>query len=107
MHLVGGEDDRGAACCRLLEEVADDACRDRVDALERLVEEEDRRTVDDGRTEGDLLSHAPGVVADQLGGGVGEVEHLEKLVTPGDRFLPAQCSEEQTSELQSREILVS
>ncbi len=79
---MAGEDDGGTGRRVPFEHAADGLGGDRVDALERLVEEEHVRVVQQGGGEADLLAHAGGVVGDQLVGVVGEVEDGEQFLGP-------------------------
>src|SRR5439155_19064074 len=74
---VGGEEDRGAARDHALEHRLERAGGDRVHSLERLVEEENARAVDDGGGERELLLHAVGVVGDERFRPVGELHEIE------------------------------
>lgn len=61
-----GEDDGGPGGGVALKDTADGLGGHGVDALERLVEEEDFRVVQQGGGEADLLPHAGGVVDDEF-----------------------------------------
>ena len=63
----------------LLEDPADRRGRDRVDRLERLVQHEQARGVQQRGGQPDLLAHAGRVVDDELVAGRGQVEHVEQL----------------------------
>src|SRR4051812_2686111 len=54
--------------------------RHRVDAFERLVEEEELRAMDERRGEAELLLHPETVVGDELAAILGELHRLEQLV---------------------------
>ena len=60
------------------QDVADDARADRIDALERLVEEEHLWPVDQRGGQRDLLAHADGVVHDELVGVLLQAERLQQ-----------------------------
>ncbi len=63
----------------VLQQVPDQSGGNGVDPLEGLIQEEDRRPMDDRRPEGYLLLHASRVVAYQLRSGANQVEHVEQL----------------------------
>ena len=69
-HHVAREHDRVAGVGEALEHGAQRARRDRIDRLERLVEEEHRGAVQQRGRERDLLAHAGAVVDDEGVGGV-------------------------------------
>src|SRR5262249_51260051 len=72
------EEDGGATCGEIAQDVADDPGADGVDALKRLVEEEDLGPVDEGGGERDLFAHADGVINDELVGVALQVEDVEQ-----------------------------
>ncbi len=77
---VRGEEEGHAARGQAPQEVAHHAAGDGVDAVERLVEEEHLRAVDEGAGEGQLLAHALRVVHHELAALVGQGEELEELL---------------------------
>ena len=80
-HHVRGEND-GAAATRVVgEDLADVRRGNGVHGLERFVEDQDSRRVDEGGGQGNLLRHARRVVADQLLPGLGQVEGREEFVS--------------------------
>lgn len=81
-HDVAAEYDGGTAPDQLDENFAECTDREWVDALERFVEEKNRRSMKDRSTECDLLSHAGRVVEHQTAGRLGEIQDLEQLVGP-------------------------
>ena len=80
IHHVAGQHDRATARAEAVEHRPHRARRDRVDALERLVEQQQARPVQHRRRERGLLAHAVAVAGDLAVGVVGELERLEQLV---------------------------
>ena len=83
LHDVAGEQHGRARADEAGQQPADDVGGDRIDALERLVQEQHRGVVDQGAAEHGLLAHAGGVVGDQPLGVLGQVEHVQQLLGPG------------------------
>jgi hypothetical protein len=94
-HLehVAGEDDGAAAGHVTLEDVADQRCRDRVDRLERFVQHQQPRCMQQRAGQADLLLHA-GRIVDHQGAVAGaQLEHVEQLpgsLVDGRRVHPTQ-----------------
>jgi hypothetical protein len=65
LHDVAGEQHRRARGGESRQQPANHVSGDRVDALERLVQEQHGRVVDQGAAERALLAHPGGVVGDQ------------------------------------------
>lgn len=63
--------------------VGDDLCREHVEAVCRLVEDDDFGIVDDGDDERDLLQHARRKIAHLDFGEAVDAEAREKLLLPG------------------------
>jgi hypothetical protein len=82
-HDVAAHQHGAARRGEAVEDGAHDRGRDRVDRLERLVEDQQARAVQQGRGQADLLAHPGGVVTDQGGFGGLEVEHAQQLVDAG------------------------
>jgi hypothetical protein len=82
-HDVTGEQHGGAGGGQPGEQPADDVGGYRVHALQRLVEEQHGRVVDQGAAERGLLPHAGGVVGDQPPGIGGEIEQGKQFSGPG------------------------
>ena len=78
-HRVAGHDHRAAGLDEAVQDVADVRRRHRIDRLERLVEHEQARRVDEGCRERDLLGHAGGVVRDEASGVVLEIQQLQQI----------------------------
>src|SRR6266571_2735753 len=76
---VGGEEEGHPLGGHPPQEVRHHPARDGVDPVERLVQEEHPRVVDEGRGQGQLLLHPLRVVGDQLAPVVGQAEELEEL----------------------------
>ena len=79
-HHVRRQDDGTATLCVVGEDLADVGRGHGVDGLERLVEDQDSRRVNEGGSQGDLLRHARRIVTDQLFASLGQVEGCEELV---------------------------
>src|SRR5690606_12827598 len=82
LHDVAGKDDGAAVVDEGAQDAPDGHAGDWVDGLERLVEHEHGRRVDEGGGQRDLLRHPGGVVDDEDVGRVGEVERGEQGGTP-------------------------
>jgi hypothetical protein len=79
-HHVTGEHDRAAACHEPLQDRADRRGRHRVHRLERLVEQEQLRVVQQRSGQRDLLAHAGGVVHHHDALRRVEFEHAEQFI---------------------------
>jgi len=79
---VGGEEDGEALGHQRAEKVRDGLHRNRIDAVQGLVEEEHAGFMDESAGERELFLHAQGVLEDGLGPRLGEVEVVEKLLGP-------------------------
>src|SRR6266545_2635032 len=76
---VGGEEEGHPLGGHAPQEVRHHPARHGVDPVERLVQEEHPRVVDEGRGQGQLLLHPLREVGDQLAPVVGQAEELEEL----------------------------
>ncbi len=81
-HIVSAEDDGGAAAAEVEDGGADGFGADRIEAGERLVEDEEARLGNDGGDELNLLAHALAEGLQALGGAMAEIEALQ----PGINF---------------------
>jgi hypothetical protein len=82
LHDVAGEDHGAAAGDEALQDVADQGGRHGVDGLERLVEHEQARRVQQGAGQAHLLLHAGRVVDHQGAVADAQLENLEQLAGP-------------------------
>ena len=79
VHVVGGEEERGALPGEEEEEVPEEAARDRVHARRRLVEKEDPRPVDERAGERETLLEAAREAARRLPRAPVEAAELDEL----------------------------
>ena len=91
LHHVAREHDRRSRRREVLEQGADRARRHRIDRLERLVEEQQPRAVQQRGREHELLAHAVAVVDDERVGRVGEPEQVEELLGAVGRRRAGPC----------------
>ena len=76
---VAVDEDGLALAAEALEDVADVAAADGVDAVGRLVEQDEVRVVDQGLGEADALGHALGVGGDRAVGAGGHADEVEQF----------------------------
>jgi hypothetical protein len=82
-HDVTAHQHRAARRGEAVENGPHDRGRDRIDRLERLVQHQQPRPVQQRGGQADLLAHAGGVVADQGGFGRLQVQHVQQFLGPG------------------------
>jgi hypothetical protein len=78
-HVAGEKDGHRASRHQILKHLADARDRHCVDPLERLIEEEQLRPVDERAGQRQLLLHAVAVILDELAALGGELHGLEQL----------------------------
>lgn len=78
-HDVGRQHDGATARSKGPQHLLDKTSGDRVNGLERLVQDEHLRRMEQRAGDQDLLRHAGGVIGDGLGGGIRKPECLEEL----------------------------
>ena len=76
---MGGDDDGGAGGAGLAEQLEEDVAARRVEAVERLVGEEDGEGADEGERDRRLLAHPAAEFGGQRVLPLGEAEALEQL----------------------------
>ena len=79
-HEVAGDEHRPALGGQAAGEVADPADALGVQAVDRLVEDDDPRVAEQGDGDAEPLAHAEGELADPLPGHLGRPDELEHLV---------------------------
>ena len=93
LHDVAGEQHGRAGAGQPRQQPADHVGGDRIHALQRLVQEQHRRVVDQGAAERGLLAHAGGIVSDQPLGISGQVQHVQQLRRPRPRLGDGQAAQ--------------
>ena len=91
LEVVGRQEDRRALLAEAADLVPHAGARLRVEAGRRLVEEQDRRAVDDPQADVEPALHAAGVGAGRPVGGRLEVERREHLGRAGLGVAPCSC----------------
>ena len=84
-HQVAGDEDRAALGGQLPGEGAHPADALGVQAVDRLVEDDDRRVAEQRDGDAQPLAHAEGELADALAGDRLQPDEAEHLVDPGGR----------------------
>ena len=79
-HDVAGQNDRSAPVSEIDEDLADIRCRNRIDRLKGLIKDQDRGSMDEGCSKGDLLRHTRRVVGDELLTCIHEVQSRQQLL---------------------------